>query len=93
VQAAFRRKKHPSGTWLPAQNSPRIAREIAAARREHFELHAALCRIRDLADNFTAPAWACTSNRALLSELRLLEGNTLRHVLVEDHVLFPRLAA
>lgn len=77
----------------PAPDSARIEREIAAARREHFEVRAALCRIRELADDFTAPAWACSSYRKLLSELRALEDEALRHVLVENHVLFPRLAA
>lgn len=77
----------------PAGDPTVIARALARVRQEHFEVSAALRRIRELADDFIAPAWACTSYRSLLSELRLLEDDVLRHVLVENHVLFPRLAA
>ncbi|HET7787596.1 MAG TPA: DUF542 domain-containing protein [Myxococcales bacterium] len=66
---------------------------LAGAQREHLEVGAALHRIRDLTDDFTTPDWACTSYERLLSELRALEGDVLRHVHLENHVLFPRLAA
>jgi regulator of cell morphogenesis and NO signaling len=39
------------------------------------------------------PEWACTSYRTLLSELAALEGDVLRHVHLENHVLMPRFAA
>ena len=66
---------------------------LAGAHREHLEVGAALHRIRELADDFVVPAWACTSYETLLRELRALEGDVLRHVHLENHVLFPRLAA
>lgn len=66
---------------------------LAGAHREHQEVGAALHRIRELADDFVAPDWACTSYKTLLRELRALESDVLRHVHLENHVLFPRLAA
>lgn len=57
---------------------------------EHAEVDVALARLRALADDFAAPAWACTRYRALLAELAYLEEDMRRHVDVESHVLRPR---
>lgn len=38
---------------------------------------AALGRMRELTDGYTAPDWACTSYRKLLVQLRELEGSTV----------------
>lgn len=65
----------------------------AGAHRENQEAGAALRRIRELADDFVAPGWACTSYHTLLRELRTLEGDVLRHLHLEIDVLFPRFAA
>ena len=36
------------------------------------------------------PEWGCSSYRVLMSELEALEGDVLRHVHLENHVLMPR---
>jgi regulator of cell morphogenesis and NO signaling len=68
-------------------------RELRGAQHDHEALSKALGRMRELSDSYSAPAWACTSYRTLLSKLRALEESVLRHVQVEDQVLFPRLGA
>ena len=77
----------------PAPDLGQLREEAAEMREEHREIGAALGRIRELTDDYTPPDWACTSYRRLLSGLRLLEDDVLRHVHLENEVLLPRLAA
>ncbi len=77
----------------PSQDTRRLAREMTAMLEEHRAIGGALHKIRELADDFTPPSWACTSYRTLLSELRTLEGDVQQHVHLENHVLLPRYAA
>jgi regulator of cell morphogenesis and NO signaling len=51
-----------------------------------------LARMRELADGFRTPEWGCNSYRVLMAELEALEGDILRHVHLENHVLMPRFA-
>jgi regulator of cell morphogenesis and NO signaling len=76
-----------------AGDRAQVERALAYARGEHAEFEAALRRIRELTRDFAAPDWACNSYRRLLAGLRTLEEDLLRHVRVEDEVLFPRLTA
>jgi regulator of cell morphogenesis and NO signaling len=69
-----------------------VRREFEAMVEDHLAVGARLARIRLLAGNFLPPEWACTSYRTLLSELAALEGDVLRHVHLENHVLMPRFA-
>ncbi len=73
-----------------APDPERLRSELAGIREEHREVGAALHRIRALSDDYTPPPWACTSYRRLLVELRHLEDDVLRHVHLENEVLFPR---
>lgn len=59
-------------------------------RREHDDVGAMLATLRDAADDYVPPTWACTSYRTLMKELEALEADTLRHVHLENHVLLPR---
>jgi regulator of cell morphogenesis and NO signaling len=70
-----------------------VARELRAMHEDHLAVGAILARIRGLAGDFAPPEWACTSYRTLLSELAALEGDVLRHVHLENHVLMPRFDA
>ncbi len=79
--------------FLGADRSAAAARACAEMLEEHRAVGALLSEARALADDFTAPAWACTSYRTLLRELEALETDTLRHVHLENHVLAPRLEA
>ena len=60
---------------------------------EHLAVGKVLGRLRTAADDFRLPDWACNSYRALFSELEQLEGDVLRHIHLENHVLRPRLAS
>lgn len=67
-----------------------IQREVEAMLAEHRAVGALLEEIRAAADDFAIPDWACRSFRALFGELEHLEGDVLRHVHLENHVLAPR---
>ena len=71
----------------------RIALELRAMHDDHLRVGESLTCIRTLADDYVPPDWACGSYRALMSELRSIELDTLRHVHIENHVLMPRFAA
>jgi regulator of cell morphogenesis and NO signaling len=70
-----------------------IARELAAMHQDHLAVGTLLGELRAHADGFTTPEWGCTSYRTLMAELENLEGDVLRHVHLENHVLMPRFAA
>ncbi|HET6572311.1 MAG TPA: hemerythrin domain-containing protein [Fimbriiglobus sp.] len=57
---------------------------------EHGEAGDALAAMRSLTDDFSPPADACPTFRALLGALAELEGDMVRHVHKENNVLFPR---
>lgn len=76
----------------PASDPAALRAELAAMREEHRGVGALLERLRALSDDFTAPEWGCNSYRALMAELEALEGDVLRHVHLENHVLAPRFA-
>jgi regulator of cell morphogenesis and NO signaling len=68
----------------------RVVAELDRMRAEHLEVGQALCRVRELVEDFEPPAWACTTYRLALAELEDLETDVLRHVHLENHVLAPR---
>jgi len=64
---------------------------VSVMRHEH-DIHAAFLEdLRKLAHDFTPPPGACNSWRALYLGLAELEKEIHEHVLVENHILFPRL--
>jgi regulator of cell morphogenesis and NO signaling len=60
--------------------------------RDHHAVARLLDRIQDGSDGFSAPTWACNSYRALVDQLRALDGDIRQHVHLENHVLRPRFA-
>jgi regulator of cell morphogenesis and NO signaling len=60
---------------------------------EHQQVGVLLGRIRFLADDFGVPDWGCGTYRACMRELEAMEGDILRHVHIENHVLLPRFVA
>lgn len=64
--------------------------ELECMKTEHLAVGALLGRLRDEAEEFRPPEWACTSYRTLMAELAQLELDVLRHVHLENHVLAPR---
>lgn len=69
-----------------------IGRELASMHREHLAVGTLLERLRALSGDYKVPEWACNSYRTLYAELQALEGDVLRHVHIENHVLMPRFA-
>jgi regulator of cell morphogenesis and NO signaling len=74
----------------PATDPAVVQAELERMKAEHLAVGSLLARMRSLADDFTTPAWGCNSYRVLMAELEALEGDVLRHVHLENHVLMPR---
>jgi regulator of cell morphogenesis and NO signaling len=70
-----------------------VRRELASMHEDHLAVGKLLSRLRAAADGYVTPEWGCSSYRVLMSELEQLEGDVLRHVHLENHVLMPRFAA
>lgn len=66
---------------------------LEAAFADHIAVVAMLEGIRESADDFVAPEWACTSFRALYSQLAWLEHDVFSLIHLENSVLRPRLSA
>lgn len=57
---------------------------------EHTSAGAALERLRELTGDYTPPADACNTFRAMLDGLAELERDLHRHIHEENNILFPR---
>lgn len=72
-----------------ASDGPPLEIPVACMIHEHEEAGAALRRLRELTHDFTPPADACNTYRALFAGLADLETDTHRHIHLENTVLFP----
>jgi len=63
---------------------------IDAMEHEHESAGAALRRLRELTDNYQAPAGACNTWCALWAGLEALEMSLHEHIHLENNILFPR---
>jgi regulator of cell morphogenesis and NO signaling len=69
----------------------RMARmPIQVMEAEHVDVGKDLARIREITADFTAPEEACGTWRALYLGLEELELELMRHIHLENNVLFPR---
>lgn len=66
---------------------------ISVMEHEHESAGAALRRLRGLTDNYTVPAEACNTWRALWHGLEALERSLHQHIHLENNILFPRALA
>jgi regulator of cell morphogenesis and NO signaling len=72
---------------------PQVIRsELAVMHEDHLIVGSLLEEMRDAAEDYRLPDWACTSYRTLFAELARLEDDVHRHVHLENHVLMPRFA-
>lgn len=78
---------------VPTFHCGTIANPIHRMEFEHDEAGEALRKLRQLTDEFTPPAWACNTYRALLDALHTFEQDMHQHVHKENNVLFPRAIA
>jgi len=79
------------GTTVPEfLRNASIQGPISVMVREHEDAGDALARMRALTADFTPPAGACNSYRALFDRLATLERDMHQHVHKENNILFPR---
>jgi regulator of cell morphogenesis and NO signaling len=57
---------------------------------EHEAAGEQLRKIRELAEDFQPPEWACATYRALLEALEGIEKDLFRHIHLENNILFPK---
>lgn len=67
-----------------------IGGPIRVMETEHDEAGEIMYQIRELTNNYTAPADACTTFRISLGELKEFEEDLHRHVHLENNLLFPK---
>jgi regulator of cell morphogenesis and NO signaling len=77
-------RRYPAGPFGSVRNP------MAAMEADHDDAGSALAEMRALTSDFTPPADACPTFRALLGALAELEVDMHRHVHKENNVLFPR---
>lgn len=70
--------------------SRELLAQLAAMRDEHELIDAKLDRLRELADDFAPPPWACNTYRTLFAELANFEADVYRHMHIENHLLARR---
>ena len=69
---------------------PMIAQPIAVMLSEHDSHGEQLRRLEALTTDFTPPAGACTTWRALYLGAGKLADDLMEHIHLENNVLFPR---
>ncbi len=74
---------------LPAPFGP-VENPVAMMVHEHDDAGQALRALRAESNDYTAPADACTSFRALYQGLAELEADLHQHIHLENNILFPR---
>ncbi len=80
------------GGALPGAHCGSIRNPIAVMEYEHDSAAHALREMRRLTGDYTPPADACATYRALLQGLEELEADLHRHIHLENNILFPRAA-
>ena len=63
---------------------------VGVMLREHDDAGAALAELRLLTGDYTVPAGACNTWRALWHGLAALEASMHEHIHLENNILFPR---
>ncbi|HLV82123.1 MAG TPA: hemerythrin domain-containing protein, partial [Chthonomonadaceae bacterium] len=77
----------------PAFHCGTVQNPIRVMIAEHEDAGEALAEIRRLTGDFTAPATACNTYRAMLQALEALESDLHLHIHKENNILFPRAVA
>ena len=67
-----------------------VRNPIHAMMKEHDAAGELVKQIRKASSEYTAPADACTSHKALYEALREFEADLHQHVHLENNILFPR---
>lgn len=75
---------------MPNFHCGSLANPIRQMDIEHNQAGVVLKKLREITDNYTAPAWACESYEAMLDGLAHLEQDLHLHIHKESNSLFPR---
>ena len=67
-----------------------VRNPIHAMMKDHDAAGELVKQIRKATSEYTAPADACTSYKALYQDLREFEADLHQHVHLENNILFPR---
>jgi regulator of cell morphogenesis and NO signaling len=67
-----------------------VKNPIHAMMKEHDAAGELLRQIRNASSEYTVPADACTSFKALYQDLKEFEADLHQHVHLENNILFPR---
>lgn len=82
-------RKMDSATVMPPSHCGSVENPIRVMLAEHDDAGAALAAMRSLTDDYTVPASACGTYRAMLAALAELESDMHQHVHLENNILFP----
>jgi regulator of cell morphogenesis and NO signaling len=75
---------------LRSGSNPMIVHPIARMRAEHDDHGERLRALEELTRNFTPPADACPTWRALYTGLHKLVDDLMEHIHLENNILFPQ---
>lgn len=78
-----------SEEWGSFEKHAFIHSAIQVMEHEHENAGAGLAEIRQLTDNYTPPAGACTTFQLTYASLKAFEMDLHQHVHLENYVLFP----
>jgi regulator of cell morphogenesis and NO signaling len=81
------------GRQAPAAHCGSVNNPIRVMEHEHDSAGRALEAMRQATGNYTLPADACNTYRALFHALGELEADLHQHIHLENNILFPRAAA
>ncbi len=80
-------------TTAPSFHCGSLSNPISMMLREHDRAGALLAELRELTNDYTAPADGCGSYQALFAGLAELEADTHLHIHKENNRLFPAVVA
>ncbi|MDP2067807.1 MAG: iron-sulfur cluster repair di-iron protein [Lutibacter sp.] len=63
---------------------------MALIKDEHEEVGTLIKKIQELSSNFTPPAWACNTFKALYFKLEEFTNDLYQHIHLENNILFPK---
>jgi regulator of cell morphogenesis and NO signaling len=82
-----------AGTPIKGSPLSRFGGPLRLMEHEHETVGSALRLMRDFGQNYVAPEGCCSEYAELLRRLAELEDRLLRHIYLENNVLFPRAAS
>lgn len=82
-----------NGKPLDAPGFGNVKDPILAMENEHELVGQLFMKMEQLTNNFTPPADACNTHRALYSTLKEFEDDLFLHIHLENNILFPKAVA